>query len=251
MVAIDWLLQAGFRIRGARTAVAIDPYLSNACEEIYGLQRRRDAPVPAEALNVHAVCVSHWHEDHLDLPTVLTLLDSGSVIVAPPSCIARIEGRGADPSTLRPIVVGQTVTVGDASITAVPARHAVPGYLTEDAVGYVVELDGVRTYHSGDTEYDRSLLAAGVGTLDVALVCINGGGGNMNPVEAAALTAQLRPHTVIGMHIGLWTDAGYGPGATIDPASFQQLCAAIAPATRVVVADTAAPLEIAAAASST
>ncbi len=247
MVVIDWLLQAGFRIRGSSTAVAIDPYLSNACEGIYGLERRRDAPVTADELNVQAVCVSHWHEDHLDLPTVQTLLESGSLIVAPPSCMARIEGRGADPSRLRPIRVGETVTVGDAAITAVPARHAVPGYLTEDAVGYVVELDGVRTYHSGDTEYDRTLLDAGVGTLDVALVCINGAGGNMNPVEAAALTAQLRPRVAVGMHIGLWTDAGYGPEATTDPTSYQQLCAAIAPDTRVVVADAGAPLEIAAA----
>ncbi|MET1008252.1 MAG: MBL fold metallo-hydrolase, partial [Propionibacteriaceae bacterium] len=230
--------------RGTTTAVAIDPYLSNDCEKIYGLQRRRDAPVPAEQLDVRAVCVSHWHEDHLDLPTVQTLLDAGSVLVAPPSCVARLEGRGADPSLLKPILVGQTVTIGDASITAVPARHAVPGYLTEDAVGYVVEIDGARIYHSGDTDYDRSLLEAGVGTLDVALVCINGAGGNMNPVEAAALTAQLRPRAVVGMHIGLWTDAGYGPGATTDPARFAELCAAIAPETRVVVADADVPLEV-------
>jgi L-ascorbate 6-phosphate lactonase len=247
MVAIDWLLQAGFRIRGANTAVAIDPYLSNACEEIYGLQRGRDAPVPADQLSVHAVCISHWHEDHLDLPTVQTLLELGSVVVAPPSCVARIEGRGGARSNLRPIVVGQTLIVGDASITAVPARHEVPGYLTEDAVGYVVELDRVRIYHSGDTEYDRTLLTAGVGTLDAALVCINGAGGNMNPVEAAALTAQLRPRVVVPMHFGLWTDAGYGPGATLDPTTFQQLCAAIAPDTRVVVAEAGVPLEISAA----
>lgn len=244
MVAIDWLLQAGFRVRGARTAVAIDPYLSDACAEIYGLQRRREPPVAADRLDVQAVCVSHWHEDHLDLPTVQTLLQAGTVLVAPPSCVARLAGRGADASLLRPVQPGQSVQVGDTSITAVPARHAVAGYLTEDAVGYVVEVDGVRIYHSGDTEYDRSLLEAGVDSLDVALLCINGTGGNMNAVEAAALTAQLRPRTVVGMHIGLWTDEGYGPGATTDPAAFGRLCAAIAPTSTVLVADAATPLEI-------
>lgn len=244
MVAIDWLLQAGFRVRGARTAVAVDPYLSDACAEIYGLQRRREPPVTADRLDVQAVCVSHWHEDHLDLPTVQTLLNAGTLLVGPPSCVARLAGRGADPALLRPVQPGQAVQVGDATITAVPARHAVPGYVTEDAVGYVVELDGVRIYHSGDTDYDRTLLDAGVDSLDVALLCINGTGGNMNPVEAAALTAQLRPRRVVGMHIGLWTDEGYGPGATTDPESFGQLCAAVAPTTEVVLADAAAPLEI-------
>jgi L-ascorbate metabolism protein UlaG (beta-lactamase superfamily) len=246
MVNIDWLLQAGFRIRGDRIAVAIDPYLSNACQEIYGLRRRRDAPVAAADLAVDAICISHWHEDHLDLPSVQEALTSGTVVVGPPSCLDRIRGRRSDhdPTLLRSIAAGQTIDVGPARITAVPASHRVPGYLTEDAVGYVIEIDGVRVHHTGDTEYDRSLLAAGTSALDVSLVCINGTGGNMNPIEAAALTAQLRPRIVVPMHFGLWTDDGYGPEAHLDPSSFVEYCAALAPDTLVAIASADKPLEI-------
>lgn len=250
MVAIDWLLQAGFRIRGQDVAVAVDPYLSDLCTDVYGLQRAVEAPLTAGALEVDAVCVSHWHEDHLDLPTVLTALHAGSVIIAPPSCLARVRGvlsrdTSVDLGLLRDIGPGEAVELRGATITAVPARHAVPGYLTEDAVGYLVDLDGVRIYHSGDTDYDRSLLAAGAAPLDVALVCINGTGGNMNAVEAAALTAQLRPRIAVPMHVGLWTPDGYGPDANLDPAVFVDHCAALVPQTSVVVPSTDTALEVA------
>jgi L-ascorbate metabolism protein UlaG (beta-lactamase superfamily) len=91
------------------------------------------------------------------------------------------------------------------TISATPARHLVPGFLAEDAVGVVVEMDGSLIYHSGDTEYDRSLLQArDRGALSAALVSINGTGGNMNPIEAACLVAQLRPACAVPMHFGLW-----------------------------------------------
>lgn len=249
MVMIDWLLQAGFRIRGEQAAVAVDPYLSDACASIYGLVRSADSPVAASDLAVDALCVSHWHEDHLDMPTVLTALRSGTRVIGPPSCIARIEGATTqavdiDRSLLAPIRLGQTVKVGGGSVTAVPARHAVPGYLTEDAVGYAIQMDGRRIYHTGDTEYDRSLLAAGSEPIDVLLTCINGTGGNMNAIEAATLTAQLRPSVAVPMHFGLWAPEGYGPGATLDASAFGELLAALAPDVVVAAPSTETPLEV-------
>jgi L-ascorbate metabolism protein UlaG (beta-lactamase superfamily) len=233
-IEVEWLLQAGFRFRTPAVTVVVDAYLSDRCAEVYGLQRRADPPVAATELAADVVLVSHWHEDHLDLPTVLTALAAGAVVVAPPSCIDRISGAGGSADQLRPITAGHAEHFGEVTVTAVPARHAVPGYLTEDAVGYVIEAGGVRIYHSGDTDYDRSLLAAGVGTLDLALVCVNGTGGNMNPAEAAALVHQLAPRTAMPMHIGLWTDAGYGPEALTAVDDFAELCGRLAPDTSVI-----------------
>ncbi len=240
-IEVDWLLQAGFRLRGPSATVVVDAYLSDRCAAVYGLQRRSAPPVAAEDLGADIVLVSHWHEDHLDLATVLTALDRGATVLAPPSCIDRIQGAGGPTNRLRAIRAGETDRLDGVEITAVPARHAVPGYLTEDAVGYVVELGGLRIYHSGDTDYDRSLVSAGDRPLDLVLVCVNGTGGNMNAAEAAVLVHQLAPRTAMPMHVGLWTDAGYGAGAATAVDDFAHLCGRLAPGTTVVRPDPDTP----------
>src|SRR5205823_1462808 len=83
------------------------------------------------------------------------------------------------------------------------------GLLTEDAVGYLLDIGGVRLYHSGDSEYDHTMRAVANADVDVMLVCINGTAGNMNAHEAALLAWQVRPRVVVPMHFGLWVDEGY------------------------------------------
>lgn len=244
-VALRWLGQAGFAIQGSSSTLVVDPYLSELCRSVHGLERRFAAPAAPAELGAAAVLVSHWHEDHLDLDSADEFVAAGAVFVAPPSCISRLAGRGVDPDRLIAIGPGQCHEVGGAVVTAVPARHMVAGFLTEDAVGYVVEVDGVRIYHSGDTDYDRALLAAaGRGPLDVALVCVNGTGGNMNAWEAAALAAQLRPGIAVPMHFGMWAESGYGPGATLDPELFGDLYRRLSGGAPVSVPDAARPLVV-------
>ena len=204
-VKLEWLLQAGFLVSGPSGALAIDPYLSDLCERRYGLVRGPAAPYRAADLPVSLVLVTHWHEDHFDLDSAPELVERGVMFVGPPSCGLRFEGMGLPSTSFIPIERGQSVRHGGITVTATPARHQVPGFLTEDAIGFVIEIDHVRVYHSGDTEYDRSLVAIGdLRRLSAALVCVNGTGGNMNPVEAAALVAQLKPDLAVPMHFGLW-----------------------------------------------
>jgi len=237
-IEVSWLGQSGFAVRGASTTVAFDPYLSNLCLDVYGLERATIAPCTAGEVGADLVLISHWHEDHLDLDSAVEFVAAGATFIAPPSCIALLAGRGIVADALVPIAAGQTVELAGASITAVPAHHQVPGFLSEDAVGYLLELDGVRAYHSGDTEYDRRLLKAGErGLVDVALLCTNGTGGNMNVWEAALLAAQLQPALAVPMHYGMWTDAAYGPGATLDPAQFCELYQRLVPAANTKIPD--------------
>lgn len=231
---LQWLGQAGFVLRRGADGVVFDPYLSDLCRRVHGLERQVPAPATPSQLRVDAVLISHWHEDHLDLDSAAEFAAAGALFVGPPSCTARLAGIGIDARQLAPLPAGQVVQVGAFTVTAVPARHRVPGFLTEDAVGYVVDTGDARVYHSGDTEYDRSLLtvAAG-GPLDAALVCVNGTGGNMNAVEAAALLSQLRPSLAVPMHFGMWPEASYGEGATLDPRYFEDLYRRLYPQARV------------------
>jgi L-ascorbate 6-phosphate lactonase len=106
---------------------------------------------------------------------------------------------------------------------------------TPDAVGYLITVGGVRLYHAGDTEYDARILADTRGRVDVSLVCINGTTGNMNAHEAALLAWQQGAALAVPMHYGLWRDADYGAGATLDPQLFADTYRRLAPEGRVHV----------------
>jgi L-ascorbate 6-phosphate lactonase len=199
----------------------IDPYFSNAGEKREGLKRLFPPPITADELQPDLLLVSHGHLDHLDEPTIRTFASAQrTTLIAPPSCTKRAATWGWQASRLRPLQPGQSTTKRGCKVTATFARHTL-----QDAIGFLLAIDGMRLWHSGDTEYDQHLRSLASPKLDAAFVCINGGGGNMNAHEAALLAWELKPRTVIPMHYGLWAaeDYRYGgaaPDATPDPAIF-------------------------------
>ncbi len=111
------------------------------------------------------------------------------------------------------IIEGETFTFRDVRITAVAARHlaGIPGWEVPDAIGLLIETEGLRIYHTGDTEYDLRLRALAYDKdrpIDVMLAVINGTGGNMNAHEAALLAWHIRPRVLMPMHHILWKDSG-------------------------------------------
>ena len=115
--------------------------------------------------------------------------------------------------------------IRDVQIAAVAARHLprIPGWEVPDAIGLLIETEGLRIYHTGDTEYDlrlRALAYDAARPIDVMLTVINGAGGNMNAHEAALLAWHIRPKVVIPMHHILWKDFTGGEQATLDPDEF-------------------------------
>ena len=96
----------------------------------------------------------------------------------------------------------------------------IPGWEVPDAIGLLIEAEGLRIYHTGDTEYDlrlRSLAYDKDRPIDVMMTVINGAGGNMNAHEAALLAWHIRPKILIPMHHILWKDFSGGEQATLDP----------------------------------
>ncbi len=204
-LAVEWLLQAGFLLSNTDQAVAVDPYLSDLCQRVHGLKRARSAPYSAQDLPSSLVLVTHWHEDHFDTDAAKVLVERGVPMAGPPSCRARFVGLGLPGDLFTPLTPGDTLNVGSFAVTATPAVHRVPGYLTEDAIGVVVSSGDIRVFHTGDSEYHRQVADfLADWSLAAALVCVNGTGGNMNALEAAALVAQLNVEIAVPMHFGLW-----------------------------------------------
>jgi L-ascorbate 6-phosphate lactonase len=136
----------------------------------------------------------------------------------PPSAIAHALHVGVPNDRVKSLASGQQIVVGDFTIHHTPARHeaGVPGREVPDAMGMLLEAEGLRIYISGDTEYDQRLRQLRSRKPDVAIVCINGATGNMDAHEAALLAWQLGVHTVIPMHHYLW-DGKQPEEETLDP----------------------------------
>jgi len=218
-VALFWLGQAGFVVRGGRTTLAIDVFLTDRPD------RRHPPPVAASELGfVDAFLATHEHRDHLDLPIWPALAeaapDARFVVPAP---IAERAAGAVGTHRVVGAVPEVELAIGEARVTPVPACHGVdmadaygfgptPGEYR--FLGYVVDVGGVRIYHAGDTiRYDgmaERLRALGV---DVALLPINGRSaereaqnlvGNLSAAEAADLAAEAGIRAVIPMHYELF-----------------------------------------------
>jgi L-ascorbate metabolism protein UlaG (beta-lactamase superfamily) len=225
-VSVRWLGQAGFEVTASSGATCLlDPYLSDWCDREALVQRQAPVPVDVQSLRPTVVVTSHWHEDHLDPDTtrILAATSPSTVWAGPPANGARCLRYGVRDDRVIALDRGESATVGPFTVRAGFARHEVPGWICEDAISILLEVDGVRIFHSGDTEYDTRIVSsmAARGPIDVGLFAINGTGGNMNAAEAALLAFRLAPRMAIPMHYGMWIPKDYGPGATIDPATFE------------------------------
>ena len=221
-----WLGQMGLLIKLGDTVLCVDYFAT----EIPG--RRVPPPVPAaEMAGVHLFLGTHDHLDHIDHPAWQTWA----------RCCP--EAKFVFPALHRPAVLadgipedrclgmnnGDTVRFGDVTVRAVAAAHE---FLDRDpatglypALQYIIEGNGLRIHHAGDTLRYEGMLPKlqAFGPIDAALLPINGRDGtryrnncigNMTFQEAADLAGELRPGLVIPGHWDMFAD---NPG---DPAAF-------------------------------
>jgi len=248
-VSAWWLGGAGFVFKTpGGTEVYVDPYLSDRVKDIFGISRAFPAPLRAEEAHPDLVVATHWHEDHLD-PGSIPVISQGSPrtrFLMPPSAMARALSWGLARDRITPLSPGQAFELGSLRISHAPARHeaGVPGWEVPDAMGIVMEVEGLKIYHSGDTEYDTRLRHLRTRRFDVALLCMNGVGGNMNVYEAALLAKQLGAGTVIPMHHYLWAERMGGDEETLDAQVFQETYLGLGGRGRVVLPQVAAEIEL-------
>jgi L-ascorbate 6-phosphate lactonase len=239
-VSAWWLGGSGFIFKtSGGTQVYIDPYISNAAESIFGIKRAFSAPITSADAEPDIVISTHWHEDHLDPIAIpeIARLHPGARFVMPPSAKARTSSWGVPVDRISTLVAGQSLQFKDLVISAVPARHepGIPGWEVPDAIGIVLQVDGMSIYHTGDTEYDVRLRKLRLENLMFATFCINGVGGNMNAREAAMLGWHLRPKILVPHHHLLWDRPQTDPEETLDPELFAATYAKLGGDGRVLI----------------
>jgi L-ascorbate metabolism protein UlaG (beta-lactamase superfamily) len=155
--------------------------------------------------NVDGVLISHFHHDHLDLPS-LRALGAGLPIVVPPRGARFLRRRGF--SRVTELGPGDATTLAGVGVRGVEAWHRggrIFGLGKAGAVGYLIE-GPPRVYFAGDTELFPQMSALAPG-LDVALLPIWGwgrnlGSGHLDPAQAAHALTLLRPRFAVPIHWG-------------------------------------------------
>jgi L-ascorbate 6-phosphate lactonase len=235
-----WLGGSGFIVKSPLGVVSlIDPYLSNAVEDIFGIKRAFPIPMPPEIVRADVVVSTHWHEDHLDPGTIPVIArnNPNAKLVMPPSAMARALSWGVPRSQIISLRHGESTSIGDIRVEAMPARHeaGIAGWEVPDAMGVQLNIGELKVYHSGDTEYDLRLRRLKQLHFDVALLCINGAGGNMDAYEAALLAWQLGSPLLVPIHHLLWAQKTNNSEETLDPALFAETYARLGGKGRVLI----------------
>jgi L-ascorbate metabolism protein UlaG (beta-lactamase superfamily) len=222
-IDVWWLGQSGFLIKSSTGSLLVDPYLSEHLTQKYAGSARPHirmtrAPLRgAELADIDLVAVSHKHSDHLDPGTVPDVLHAspGARLVLPAALEDHAAALGIAAGRSTGLVAGGAVAHAGFTLRAVPSAHEA---LDRDAqgrhlyLGYVIETEGLRLYHSGDSlVYDGLADWLGPATFDVLFLPVNGRdpargvAGNMSAAEAVALAAQVRPRYLVPHHYDMFT----------------------------------------------
>jgi len=211
--------QAGFRLQFDELIVYIDPYLSNSVELAEGLALRRQVPIwklPHEVNDADWVLITHTHMDHCDLDTL------GPLSLASDTCSFMGPQDVGDILNVKGIASGRFTSAtnnwhelgANLRLHPVPAAHPT---IETDAdgnfrqVGYIIEYNGRRIYHAGDTSLNAVMIEAvsAFKPIDVAILPVNecnyyrdhcGIVGNMSVREAFKFAEDINVNTLVPMH---------------------------------------------------
>ncbi|MCS7143917.1 MAG: MBL fold metallo-hydrolase [Archaeoglobaceae archaeon] len=185
-VEITWLKHAGFRLKGSKI-VYIDPY-----------------EVPEGHEKADLILITHDHFDHLDMKSIRNLAKKETVVVHPKACtIKGFESVG--------LVENQNTNIKGVEIIALPAYNTDKPFHKSGVLGYIVNLDGVKVYHAGDTDRIPEMKKISV---DIALLPA-GGTYTMDLNEAIKATQDIKAEIYIPMHYGAI------PNTKANPAEFK------------------------------
>lgn len=233
-VALWWLGQAGFILRGPDVTVLVDPFLAEGYDRLVPPAFR-----PEQAIGVDVIACTHDHIDHLDTDSFpgLAAASPAARIVVPRPVVARVTGLGIAAGRVIGVQPGEPISLPGVTIQAIPAAH---GVNVEDAynfgealsggsiryLGYVFDINGARVCHAGDTlaypglsDQMRRL------AVEVALMPINGRDqrreglnlvGNMDYRDAAHVAADAEVDLLIPIHYDMFPgNEGY-PAHLVD-----------------------------------
>lgn len=203
--ALFFMGQAGFIIKDKQGLLyAFDVYLTDCCEREFGFKRLMPKILSPEDAEFDYVFTTHDHFDHYDIDAMPILMDNSKCkLVTTPTGKNLATRQGFGDRTLV-LTCGQTISVGNISVTAVSCDH---GELAKDALGFIIQIEDMKIYLVGDSAFHKEM-AQDKGQIDLLFVPINGAFGNMNEDEAFLFTETLKAKRVVPCHYGNFKEHG-------------------------------------------
>lgn len=195
-IKIEWLGHAAVRIISDKI-IYIDPYQINSSEK------------------ADLILITHGHYDHCSVEDIQKISKPETIIVATTDCISKFAGK-VEVANVKLIEPGKKIDIEGVKIEAVHAYNPKKQFhpKSNDWVGYIVEVNGKRIYHAGDTDIIPEMKKI---KADIALLPI-GGTYTMTPEEAAEAANIINPKIAIPIHFGAII------GTKADAEKFKALC---------------------------
>jgi L-ascorbate metabolism protein UlaG (beta-lactamase superfamily) len=233
-----WALgQQGYLFKGGKHVLLIDPYLSDHVQESVAdasPEFARQVPIvvrPRELDMVDVALSTHHHADHCDPRTLLPFLEAtpNALLLASWKGRDLLVEQGADARRISVPRVDEPVDYSGLTITAIPSAHydfevdanGNPAYL-----GYIITLNGVTLYHSGDSViYEGLVERLKKEQIDLMCLPINGRDwfreqqglvGNMDYREAAELAAAVGARVLLPGHNDMFKGNMVNPSYLVD-----------------------------------
>jgi L-ascorbate metabolism protein UlaG (beta-lactamase superfamily) len=229
---ITWYGHASSLVEIDGAAVLFDPIWSDRCSpsRLFGPHRLHEPPVPLETLpRLDAVVISHDHYDHLDMPTIQTLVESQpeALFVVPLGVGAHLEAWHVPVDRIVELDWNENTTIAGLTLTCTPGQHFSGRTMTKRNYtlwsSWVVVGPTRRVFYTGDTGYFDGFTAIGeeFGPFDASLIQIGAYDTawpdiHMMPEEGVAAHVDARGGLMIPVHWGTFTLAFHPWAEPID-----------------------------------
>jgi len=226
--AFWWIGQHSFIVKLGQTILYIDPFLTP-------MDGRRVPPLleTKQITNAAAILGSHDHGDHIDReawPSLAAATGSAPFIVPMLLRERVIKEIGLPANRVLGIDEGISLKIGEATITAIPAAHEFldidPATGQHPFLGFIIEANGFRLYHAGDTcLYEGMHAKLRQWKIDLAFLPINGRSakqlklniiGNMTYQEAVDLAGSQQFGMTIPAHFEMFEPNREDPQRFVD-----------------------------------
>lgn len=176
---VKWLGHAGIKITGDKV-VYMDPYKIKGDE-------------PADI-----ILITHEHYDHCSPDDVAKILKNDTAIITVADCQSKLNKLDSPMTLVKP---GDRLKVKGIRIEVTPAYNIDKQFHPKENswVGFVVEMNGKRYYHAGDTDFIPEM--AQLKNIDVAFLPI-GGTYTMDAAKAANAANTIKAKITVPIHYG-------------------------------------------------